>query len=168
MNVTLKNNGFWDFKDAICFVKSANFGIFFGADNNYKNTFVLGIGGNMGDTRARFERFLRVLRHDKRFFVSQSSVILKNKPFGFLKQNDFLNAVLIVQTSLFPQAVLKLLNHFEKIFGRKRSFKNAPRTLDLDILYFDKKVRKSARLILPHSGVNDRASVILPFGSLRS
>lgn len=89
MNVTLKNNGFWDFKDAICFVKSANFGIFFGADNNYKNTFVLGIGGNMGDTRARFERFLRVLRHDRRFFVSQSSIILKNKPFGFLKQNDF-------------------------------------------------------------------------------
>ena len=107
------------------------------------------------------------LKNDKRFFVTQNSVILRNKAFGYTEQNDFLNAVMFVQTSKSPNEVLKIMQRYELKFGRKRSFKNAPRTLDLDILYFDKKVRKTPKLILPHYGASKRVSVVLPLGLMR-
>ena len=56
------------------------------------------------------------------------------------------------------------MQHFEICFKRKRSFKNAPRTLDLDILYFNTKVRKNKNLIIPHPGAEKRISVIIPLG----
>ena len=164
MNVRVKNNGFFEFSDAICFVKSAFFPFFRAKKRRFKGEFVLGIGGNIGNVKKRFESFFMNLKNDRRFFVTQNSPILRNKAFGFVAQEDFLNAVMFVQTSKSPNEVLKIMQRYELKFGRKRSFKNAPRTLDLDILYFDKKVRKTPRLILPHYGVNGRTSVILPLG----
>ena len=167
MNLTIKNNNFYEFNDAIRFIKSSFFPFWRKKNPNFKNEFVLGIGGNLGNVKKRFEKFFINLKNDKRFFVTQNSAILQNKAFGYTKQNDFLNAVMFVQTSLSPNLTLKIMQRYELKFGRKRSFKNAPRTLDLDILYFDKKVRKSPRLILPHYGVNERVSVILPLGLMR-
>ena len=167
MNLTIKNNDFYEFSDAIKFIKSSFFPFFRAKKRYFKGEFVLGIGGNIGNVKKRFENFFMNLKNDKRFFVTQNSVILKNRAFGYTKQDDFLNAVMFVQTSLSPNTTLKIMQRYELKFGRKRSFKNAPRTLDLDILYFDKKVRKSPRLILPHYGVNERISVILPLGLMR-
>lgn len=135
-------------------------------DKFYKFHFVLGIGGNIKNPKFRFKKFMRMLINDKRFFVSATSPLLVNKAFGFKAQDDFYNAVAIISTNFNANESLKILQHYEKIFGRKRSFKNAPRTLDLDILYFSERVRKSARLILPHPGVNERVSVFLPLGMI--
>lgn len=167
MNLAIKNNNFYEFSDAVKFIKSSFFPFWRRKNSHYKNEFVLGLGGNLGNTKKRFERFFMNLKNDKRFFITQNSVILQNKAFGYTAQSDFLNAVMFVQTSKFPNEVLKIMQRLELKFGRKRSFKNAPRTLDLDILYFDKKVRKTPRLILPHYGVNERVSVILPLGLMR-
>lgn len=127
----------------------------------------IGLGGNIGDTKRRFEIFLQKIRKDKRFFVKECSVILKNSAFGFCDQEDFLNAVILVKTSIYAGEILKIMQYYEMVFKRKRSFKNAPRTLDLDILYFSKKTRKSPRLIVPHVGVNERLSVIIPIGLMK-
>ena len=167
MNVQLKKNGFYECTDALCVVKSAVFPMRRHARGNFKNLYLLGLGGNLGDVKRRFERFYRVLQSDTRFFVAQNSLILKNKPFGFLRQENFLNAVMLVQSSLAPLALLKIMQRAELKFGRKRSFKNAPRTLDVDILYASAKVRPSSRLALPHPGVNERISVILPLGTMK-
>ncbi len=163
----LKQNGFYECADALCVVKSAVFPMRRRERGNFKNLYLLGLGGNLGDVRRRFERFYRVLQSDTRFFVAQNSLILKNKPFGFLRQENFLNAVVLVQSSLAPLALLKIMQRAELRFGRKRSFKNAPRTLDVDILYASAKVRSSSRLALPHPGANERISVILPLGAMK-
>ena len=167
MNVRLKKNGFYECADALCVVKSAVFPMRRRERGNFKNLYLLGLGGNLGDVRRRFERFYRVLQSDTRFFVAQNSLILKNKPFSFLRQENFLNAVMLVQSSLAPLALLKIMQRAELRFGRKRSFKNAPRTLDVDILYASAKVRSGSRLALPHPGVNERISVILPLGTMK-
>ena len=167
MNVRLKKNGFYECADALCVVKSAVFPMRRRKRGNFKNLYLLGLGGNLGDVKRRFERFYCVLQSDTRFFVAQNSLILKNKPFGFLDQPDFLNAVMLVQSSLAPLALLKIMQRAELRFGRKRSFKNAPRTLDVDILYASAKVRPDGRLALPHPGVNERISVVLPLGTMK-
>lgn len=167
MNLRVKNNGFFEFSDAICFIKSSFFPFFRAKKRYFKGEFALGLGGNIGNVKKRFEKFFMNLKNDKRFFVTQNSVILRNKAFGYTEQNDFLNAVMFVQTSKSPNEVLKIMQRYELKFGRKRSFKNAPRTLDLDILYFDKKVRKTPKLILPHYGASKRVSVVLPLGLMR-
>ncbi len=163
----LKENGFYECADALCVVRSAVFPMRRRERGNFKNLYLLGLGGNLGDVRRRFERFYRVLQSDTRFFVAQNSLILKNKPFGFLRQENFLNAVMLVQSSLWPNPMLKIMQRAELKFGRKRSFKNAPRTLDVDILYASAKVRPDGRLALPHPGANERISVILPLGTMK-
>lgn len=145
-------------------VRSRFFPCYFGFRRFFKFNVLVGIGGNMGNTKARFDKFIRELKNDRRFWLVESSPILINKAFGYEAQPDFLNSVINLQTSLAPNTVLKILQHYESRFGRKRSFKNAPRTLDLDILYFSTKVRRSKRLVVPHYGVKDRISVIVPMG----
>ena len=80
----LKENGFYECANALCVVKSAVFPMRRRERRNFKNLYLLGLGGNLGDVRRRFERFCRILQSDTRFFVAQNSLILKNKPFGFL------------------------------------------------------------------------------------
>ncbi|WP_139451997.1 2-amino-4-hydroxy-6-hydroxymethyldihydropteridine diphosphokinase [Campylobacter armoricus] len=128
---------------------------------------IIGLGSNIEDEKKRFRDLFRLFIQDKRLQILQTSPFLINKAFGFEEQKDFTNAVMVVSTSLHARALLKVLFFYEFKFRRKRTFKNAPRTLDLDLLYFSKKVRKDECCMVPHVGVNDRISVILPLGMLR-
>jgi 2-amino-4-hydroxy-6-hydroxymethyldihydropteridine diphosphokinase len=127
---------------------------------------VLGIGGNVGDVRRRFGHLMTFLRRERRITVLRSAPILKNPPFGYLEQEDFLNSVLEVATSMPPQEFLRYILHVEKKFGRKRSFKDAPRTLDIDMIFFDSRVMTSKNLTLPHPQWHHRASVVIPLSFL--
>lgn len=133
----------------------------------FKNSVILGLGGNIGDVKKRFNGLYFKLSRDSRFHIVENSALLINEAFGFKEQADFTNAVMLVQTSLAARQILKITANLEKRFGRVRSFKNAPRTLDIDILYFSGRSRNDARLVLPHPGAQSRASVILPLGTMR-
>ncbi|MGH1600337.1 2-amino-4-hydroxy-6-hydroxymethyldihydropteridine diphosphokinase [Campylobacter majalis] len=146
--------------------KSRYFGRNFGKASDYKYHAYIGVGGNLGNVKKRFDNLIRAFKNDKRLWVEKTSPIIKNKAFGYTNQPDFLNAVISLQTSMSSNMLLKIMQHYEVKFKRQRSFKNAPRTLDLDILYYSKKVRKSARLMVPHVGVSDRSSVIVPLGMM--
>lgn len=126
----------------------------------------MGIGGNVGDVKRRFEHLFYFLKRDKRVELLQTSSILKNPPFGYLEQEDFLNAVMVLQTSMQPKSFLDFLHRVEKRFGRVRLFQDAPRTLDLDIIFFGNKKMKSERLTIPHKSWFERESVILPLTEL--
>ena len=128
---------------------------------------MIGLGGNEGDVKKRFVKLYRFLQNDRRLFVRQSSPVLKNPPFGYTEQADFYNAVMVVQSSLHVSALLKVLLHVEKVFGRKRVFKNGPRTLDLDIIFFDRLRRNDSRLTLPHPRWSERLSVVVPLFMLK-
>lgn len=128
---------------------------------------LIGLGSNIDDERARFDKLFRILMNDKRIFVLASSSIYINKAFGYKAQKDFFNAVILVQTPLFAKTLLKVLLYYELKFKRKRTFKNAPRTLDLDLLYFSAKSLKSAYCFVPHKEADQRLSVILPLAELQ-
>ena len=133
----------------------------------FKNSVILGLGGNIGDVKKRFNGLHFKLSRDSRFHVVENSALLINEAFGFKEQADFTNAVMLVQTSLAARQILKITANLERRLGRVRSFKNAPRTLDIDILYFSGRSRNDVRLILPHPGAQSRASVILPLGTMK-
>ena len=133
----------------------------------FQNSVILGLGGNIGDVKKRFNGLYFKLSRDSRFHIVENSALLINEAFGFKEQADFINAVMLVQTSLAARQILKITANLEKRFGRVRSFKNAPRTLDIDILYFSGRSRNDARLTLPHPGAQSRASVILPLGTMK-
>lgn len=166
MDVKYFENGFFRLNDAIKCVKS-RFYPFFGSKKCYKNSLYLGIGGNVGNVKQNFDKIFRILSNDKRFHVVETSPIVLNRAFGYKNQPNFLNAVVLIQTNLPSRAVLKNTLRIEQKFGRKRSFKNAPRTIDIDILFSNVKNRNDKFLTLPHIGINERISVILPFGLMR-
>ena len=122
----------------------------------------IGIGGNIGDVKRRFEHLFIYLKKDKRVELLQTSLILKNPPFGFTDQDDFLNSIIVLQVSMQPAVFLDYLMRLEKRFARKRSFANAPRTLDLDIIFFDNRVINTKKLKVPHPSWSKRESVIIP------
>ncbi|MCK9473577.1 2-amino-4-hydroxy-6-hydroxymethyldihydropteridine diphosphokinase [Sulfurimonas sp.] len=143
--------------------------------NSYKNTpksshryiATVGLGGNIGDVKRRFIHLYNYLKKDKQVALLQTSLILKNPPFGFVKQDDFFNAVMMLKTSMQPKFFLDYLMRLEKKFARKRSFANAPRTLDLDIIFFDNRVVKTQKLQIPHAKWFERESVLIPLMDLQ-
>jgi len=128
---------------------------------------LLGIGGNVGDVLRRFERLWVLLKRQKRVRIVETSPLLKNPPFGFLSQDDFLNGLILVETDMTPRQLLAYVLRLEKRFGRKRLFKDAPRTLDIDLIFFDDITIKSEILTLPHPGWMQRISVLLPLSMMK-
>lgn len=126
----------------------------------------IGIGGNVGDVLRRFHHLFFKLRDDVRVEVLETAPILKNPPFGYTEQDDFLNSVIVLATSMQPKQFLGFLMHLEKRFSRKRSFANAPRTLDLDILFFDNRKVDIKSLKIPHPHWMERESVVIPLSSI--
>nr|WP_236618711.1 2-amino-4-hydroxy-6-hydroxymethyldihydropteridine diphosphokinase [Lebetimonas sp. JH292] len=94
--------------------------------------------------------------------IIKTSIIYKNPPFGYLAQNDFYNTIMIIKTNFSPIELLNFLLYVEKKFGRVRTFKNAPRTLDLDIIIFNEIKINTKKLILPHPFFKKRDSVLIP------
>jgi 2-amino-4-hydroxy-6-hydroxymethyldihydropteridine diphosphokinase len=132
----------------------------------FRHRVILGIGGNVGDTRRRIEHLWITLGRLSQVKRMQSGVILKNPPFGYLTQDDFYNTVFEISTSLSPRQLLRLMWRIEKRFGRVRSFANAPRTLDVDIIFFDDQAVDYPELKIPHPHWEKRSSVIIPLQSM--
>ncbi|HIP12984.1 MAG TPA: 2-amino-4-hydroxy-6-hydroxymethyldihydropteridine diphosphokinase [Arcobacter sp.] len=134
--------------------------------SNKKYSVVIGIGGNIGNTKKIFNQLFLDLKSDSRFSIVQTSPLLKNPPFGFLEQNYFLNALIVFKTNLSPLRVLDAMQRYENRFKRKRSFQDAPRTLDNDIIFIKNNNTNiklnTKRLIVPHHGYKQRDSVLIP------
>jgi len=130
------------------------------------HTALIGLGGNLGDVARRFERLIVHFRRDPLVNVLSASPILRNPPFGFTEQNDFLNAVLSIETVLQPRELMRHLLRVERRFGRVRTFANAPRTLDLDLLFYDRRRIDTPDLVVPHPHWHERESVVIPLSLL--
>jgi len=147
-DLTLYFNNFFPYKSRYCSTK--------------RNTVTVGIGGNIGDVKQLFKKLFLMLRCDSRFTILKTSPLLKNPPFGYMDQDDFINAIVVLKTNLSAYESLKAFQRYENRFKRVRSFKDAPRTLDIDIIFFnDDKINKKD-LKVPHIGYKDRQSVLIP------
>lgn len=134
----------------------------FNTSTNKKYIVTIGIGGNIGDTKKLFDKLILSLKNNTKFDLLMTSPLLLNPPFGFLEQKPFLNGIIRLSTNLSVNEFFKITQRLEKRFGRKRSFQDAPRTLDIDIIFFDNKKVNTKKLIIPHKDWANRESVIIP------
>ncbi len=132
-----------------------------------RHNVLLGIGGNMGDVSRRFGHLYHFLVQSPFITIIETSPILRNPPFGYLEQDDFYNAVMHIQTDLMPRVLLDYMLRVEKRFGRRRSFENAPRTLDIDMIFYDDRKIDTDRLTIPHPFWQERDSVLIPLSHMK-
>lgn len=128
---------------------------------------VLGIGANIGTQDkilARFWHLLCFFASHSRIFGISTSPIYRNPPFGYANQAHFYNALITLSTSLSLLQIYALVFYTERKFGRmrKREFKNAPRTIDIDIIFYSDCIFRAKYLTLPHPSYHNRASVLIP------
>lgn len=128
---------------------------------------LLGIGGNVGDVVRRFEHLFYYLKRSSLVRIIETAPILKNPPFGYTEQEDFFNSLILIETLLNPKALLRYVLRVEKIFGRKRLFKDGPRTLDIDIIFYENVAMETKNLTLPHPGWRERESVLIPLAMMK-
>ncbi|WP_353661994.1 2-amino-4-hydroxy-6-hydroxymethyldihydropteridine diphosphokinase [Hydrogenimonas sp. SS33] len=147
--------------DRLALVATRRFPARFGAAG-LPHRAVVGIGGNVGDVASRFDRVIDYMRRSGRVRVLETSPLLENPPFGYLDQPDFLNGVILLETAMDALSLMRWLLWVEKRFGRRRTFPNAPRTLDLDIIFYDDLQKRTRRLYVPHPHYRERESVMIP------
>ena len=122
----------------------------------------VGLGSNLGEPVAQVQdAFLELDRLPRSRLLKRSS-LYRSAPVGHAQQPDFVNAVAQIDTSLPAERLLAELQEIEARHGRARSFANAPRTLDLDILLYGDAVLSSENLTIPHPRMHERAFVLEP------
>ena len=120
----------------------------------------IGIGSNLGDRQKYIDDAIAEIRKSKDIIFKRSSSIYETEPVSEIPQGKFLNGVLEIETNLGPNALLKELNAIEKRLGRMRSVKDAPRTIDLDILYYGDEQIDEGSLTIPHPRIEEREFVL--------
>ncbi len=122
----------------------------------------VGVGSNLDEPRRQVAQALGELDGIPATRVVKRSSLYRSAPVGHAAQPEFVNAVAALDTTLDPESLLGELQAIEARHGRRRSFANAPRTLDLDLLLYDDARQRSARLTLPHPRMHERAFVLKP------
>ena len=122
----------------------------------------VGIGANLDDPAARVRGAFAALAAMPQTRLLKRSSLYRSEPQGYREQPDFVNAVAELETALAPQDLLAGLQAIEKSAGRIRSFPNAPRTLDLDLLLYGDERLERPGLAVPHPRMHERAFVLVP------
>lgn len=120
----------------------------------------IGIGSNLGDRQKYIGNAIKELRSGKSINVLRVSSIYETEPVGLKEQNNFLNGVIEIETGLTPEELLKEISAIENRLGRKRTVKNGPRTIDLDILYYGDEIIDMPALKIPHPRMMEREFVL--------
>jgi 2-amino-4-hydroxy-6-hydroxymethyldihydropteridine diphosphokinase len=123
---------------------------------------VIGLGANLGDPAAQLRMAISAIGRFAETRVIAVSSLYRTAPVGYLAQPEFVNAAVAVETTLAPRALLTALQAIEAAAGRERRFKDAPRTLDLDILLYDDRVADEPGLTIPHPRLHERAFALAP------
>ena len=129
-----------------------------------KHIAYLALGTNLGDRIANLRAAQRALEPE--VHVLRCSPIYETPPWGFTDQPRFLNQVLEVETELSPTDLLKILKRLEEKLGRQPNFRNGPRLIDMDILFYDDLVFEQTDLIIPHPRLHERAFVLVPLNDI--
>lgn len=126
----------------------------------------VGLGANLGDTDRTLDEALADLDGTAGIRVRTVSSRYRTAPVGYLDQPPFTNAVAAIDTTLSPTELLVALQRIESRHGRERSFRNAPRTLDLDLLLYGEAQIMTPTLVVPHPRLQERAFVVVPLAEI--
>lgn len=130
-----------------------------------KHRVFLGLGSNMGDSAATLEAAIEKIK-DPYVKIQKTSSLYQTKAWGMIYQPDFLNQVLEIRTTYQPMQLLKHLQAIESELGRVRKVRWGPRTIDIDILFFDDMKLYRDNLIVPHPYVEERMFVLEPMNEI--
>ncbi len=121
----------------------------------------IGLGANLGDPEQAVRDAIALLAGLPETTLHAASSLYTSAPVD-AGGDDYVNAVARIDTRLDAHALLQELQHIEQHFGRERPFRNAPRTLDLDLLLYGQHTIHDSQLTVPHPRMRDRAFVLLP------
>jgi 2-amino-4-hydroxy-6-hydroxymethyldihydropteridine diphosphokinase len=126
------------------------------------NNVYIALGSNIGNRLRYLHDAVKKLDEHEQISVVDTSSIYETEPVGYVEQDDFLNMVVQVKTTLSPFALLEVTRKIEADLGRKRKICWGPRTLDLDILLYNHENIETEQLIIPHPRMLERAFVLVP------
>lgn len=125
------------------------------------NAAYIGIGANLGDPQTAVEQAIGALGRLPETRLSAQSSLFRTAPIDATGE-DYINAVIRIDTALEPMALLSAMQALEESSGRERPYRNAPRTLDLDLLLYGQQQIDEPALTVPHPRMTQRAFVLIP------
>ena len=129
------------------------------------HTAFLGLGSNLGDRKDNLVKALRRLE-DGGVGLVRASPLYQTEPVDFVMQGWFLNLVVRVETTLGPIDLMRLCQAIETSLGRERTIRCGPRTIDLDILFYDDLTLSEPHLEIPHPRLHLRRFVLIPLSDI--
>lgn len=124
------------------------------------HTAVLSLGANIGD---RWHYLIQALMQIRDWSaILRCSPVYETEPVGALIQNNFLNLAVVAETTASPSDLLRKISDIELRLGRERFVKWGPRTIDIDIIFYDQAVIRSPDLQIPHPAYANRRFVLMP------
>lgn len=126
----------------------------------------IGFGSNLGDREEYIRKGLQTLENESDVFLLRTSTIIETEPYGGVKMDPVLNGAAKIRTLLSPYELLALCNRIEAEAGRKREIHWGSRTLDMDILFYDKLILEDDYLTIPHIDMINRDFVLEPMAEI--
>tara|TARA_B100001964_G_scaffold237742_1_gene301834 strand:+ start:1467 stop:1949 length:483 start_codon:yes stop_codon:yes gene_type:complete len=128
----------------------------------------IGLGSNMQSPKQQIKSAIKSISEIPEIQVLKVSSLYKSKPVGPQGQNDYINAVIKIETDFMPLELLDCMQDIENQHGRIRKEHWGPRILDLDILIFGKKIIQDKKLTIPHPEIEKRPFVLVPLAEIDS
>ena len=129
-----------------------------------KHIIYLGLGSNVGDRQNNLAAAIAAM--PPTIEKLHASPIYETPPWGFEDQSNFLNQVVEAQTDLSPKELLDHIKNIESDVGRTPTFRNGPREIDIDILFYDDLIVETETLTIPHARLAERAFMLVPLADL--
>lgn len=137
-----------------------------GKQGEIRHKIYLALGGNLGERLANLQAAINQLQIGGHVRVEKLSPLYETAPVGYVDQPDFLNMALEATTDLEPRALLAYLKEIEAGMGRRSAFRNAPRPIDLDIIFYDDLALNEPELQIPHPRLRGRGFVLKPLADI--
>ncbi|MDN5331777.1 MAG: dihydroneopterin aldolase / 2-amino-4-hydroxy-6-hydroxymethyldihydropteridine diphosphokinase [Tepidanaerobacteraceae bacterium] len=125
----------------------------------------IALGSNLGDRQKNIAEAVERMRQRGIKIVKMSSII-ETEPYGYKDQDKFLNAACLVETELSPMELMDVLLDIEKEMGRERKIRWGPRNIDLDLIFYEDRVIREERLVVPHPDAHNRTFVMGPIAEI--
>ena len=126
------------------------------------NKAYLGLGTNIGDREDFLRKACELINNHPKINILKYSKVYETKAWGYKDQDDFLNICIEIQTILTPMELLEVCQQVEKELNRVRTIRWGPRTIDVDILFYNDMVLNDPVLTIPHPRIKERAFVLIP------
>lgn len=122
----------------------------------------IAIGSNLGDKEKNIKESMEIINNSSHTKINKIAEYYNTEPVGYKEQDDFLNTAIEIKTLLTPKKLMRFLLSVEKSLKRERVIKWGPRTLDLDIIFYDDLISSDEEVIIPHPRMEERLFVLNP------